>query len=284
MKHSLLAAASLSLLAMLPVACSKSGTTAEAPEATVDTTLHISEIDMSVLNATRSYTISDTAFADSAYLTISAAVQWPKVIGKHDIKVFQDSIRTACFGYAANTDVQEAMLDFVADYGLAGFEPSVKFTPFDRVVPPSPTSYAISLDGRVLDYGTRLVTYQADKTSYLGGAHPNSRSSIFTYDLDNSRVITVADIIQPDKMPLFAIGVKKALAEQTELSIAELNQNLQVREFYVSDDIFIIDGLIYVHYNAYELLPYSFGPVNVEINPYEFSSLLTPYGRQLLLD
>lgn len=256
---------------------------ASSDRSTIDTTLHATEIDMTVLSAVRSYALPDTAATDSLYLSIAADMQWPKIIGHHDIKVLQDSIRRICFPSDARDDIEQALLSYVADIRQAGFN-SEDATSITRVVQENTNSYSISTTGKFLDFGKRLITYQAEKYAYLGGAHPNTSIKIFTFDLMRGKVITIKDLISAEKMPLFTIGLKKQLADQCELTIAELNQDLLVKEFTVSNDIYIEDGFIYVHYDPYEILPYSMGPINVEMSPYEYSSLLTPYGKELLLD
>ena len=201
MKPTILMAAAAGILFTFSLSsCSGHNTSdASSDRSTIDTTLHATEIDMTVLSAVRSYALPDTAATDSLYLSIAADMQWPKIIGHHDIKVLQDSIRRICFPSDARDDIEQALLSYVADIRQAGFN-SEDATSITRVVQENTNSYSISTTGKFLDFGKRLITYQAEKYAYLGGAHPNTSIKIFTFDLMRGKVITIKDLISAEKI------------------------------------------------------------------------------------
>lgn len=267
------------------LSCSGSGhgSSSDTDSIAADTTLHELEIDLTVMSAVRSYAIDiDT---NSYHLCLSADLQWPKKIGDYDIKPLQDSIVAYSFPNVTRESVKNAILAYVSDVTSTGLnDGGARITPIDRIYPDSINSFTVSLDARVLEFGKRLIAYQIAEYSYLGGAHPVTMSRTFTYDLQKKRVVGLNELIAPDKINDFTVAVMKQLAAQLDITPTELRESLLSPSFTVSDDVYCADGYIFVHYNPYQILPYSFGTIDVQMSPYEYQSLLTPYAREILLD
>lgn len=288
MNKTILAMAALSMAATINLTSCSGGKASDSDSeesAFADTTLHAVDIDLTAYSIAKSFAITDSAAIDSSFLALSADLQWPRKIGRHDIDNLHTAILKHAFNAGADADVKECVTTFVSDpVGVMELEGHVTVTPIGHVVPPGINSYYINMTGSFTDMGKQLLTYQINNSSFLGGPHPNYTSFIFTFDVNLDRVITLADLVSPEKTALFSIGAKKQLADQMGMSIAELNQSMLTSEFTLSDDIYISKGMIYIHYNPYEILPFSMGTIDIEMSPYEYSSLLTPYARELLLD
>lgn len=265
--------------------CSGSKSTEDSMQDSLsaDSVIHELEIDMTVMNAVRSYNIDVDTF--SYHLALSADLQWPKKLGDYDIKPLQDSIVAYAFPNVTHESVKSAMVAYVSDVTSTGLsDRGAIVTPADKVYADSVNSYAISLDAKVVEFGKRLISYQISEYSYLGGAHPNTVSRTFSYDLKTKRVIGLNDLIARDKVNDFAVAVMKQLAMQLDMTPTALREALLTPGFSVSEDVYCVDGYIFVHYNPYQILPYVFGAIDVQMSPYENEALLTPYARELLLD
>lgn len=250
--------------------------------AALDTLVHRMDINLQELSAARSYHISiDTSVYN---LTVTADVQWPEKIGDYSIKTFQDSIMSGCFG-PGRDNIDKAIVNYVADISPLGITDENSIVkPVDKVFPTSPTNFTVDLNAKMLEFGKRVLVYQIVYQDFLGGAHPNTYSNILSYDLEQGKIVNGSDLIASDKINEFTMVVMKQLAAQLEMSPAQLRENLLSSNFSVSDDVYVADGFICVHYNPYEVLPYSFGTIDVRVSPYDVSQMLTPYARELLLD
>lgn len=282
-------AAVLALSTTLFSSCGKSDSDSEREDSIAfDTLVHKMDFDLQMLSAAQSYEVTDDTL--NFHIVISAEVQWPVRIGNNNITSLQDSIVAYCFPEQL-TDAQHpfkvrhAMVNYVRDVNATGVvDDGSEIKAISEVYPDSIGNYSVNLEGRVIDFGRRIIAYQIAEHSFLGGAHPNTASHILSYDLEQGRVITAEDIIPADRMNEFALVVMKQLAAQLGMSPAELRDALLSQVFTVSSDIYVTDSYVYVHYNPYEILPYAYGTINVEIAPYEVATLLTPYARRLLLE
>lgn len=275
-----------SLLALALFSCNKSDSATDKTTdstAVIDSAVTEVEVDMQVLSIARGYEMMfDTV---KLKLAMVANVQWPTEIGNYKMTTLQDSIIAICFPLAEKTAVKKAMYNYVNDLNQTGLvDDASSITPIDKVYPDSVNNFSMQLDARILEFTENLITYQVVESSYLGGAHPNVASRTFTFDLAKNKILTISDLIAQHKIDDFKVAVSKQLAEQLEMTPAALDDMLLVKPFTISSTIYCADGYIFVHYNPYELLPYSFGTIDVQISPLENEGLLTPYAKELLLN
>lgn len=273
-------------LAMLALnSCSGSsngGGTSDADTIPVDSIVHTTQIELDILTASASYDISiDTL---NYHLVISSNIQWPASMSGHNLKALQDTILGAAFANVSHEDVKHAIADYVNDVTSTGLtENGARVVKSDKVYPEGPTSFYVSLVSKVTDITSRLLTYKITDYSFLGGAHPNTMTEAFTYDLKRGKIVKLADLIQNTKNEDFAIIVLKQLADQLNMTPTAL-RDMFISTFAVSDNVYISNQQIVVEYNPYQLLPYSYGLIDVVISPYEISDILTSYGRDILID
>ena len=114
---------------------------------------------------------------------------------------------------------------------------------------------------------TDVSTLDITETAYTGGAHPNSRRRLVSFDVSTGQLLG-ADDLTTDIAELTAL-VENQLRIDRGL---EPGADLEAAGFWfpevgftLPDNIGIVaDGLLF-HWDAYEIAPYSTGPVDVMI-------------------
>lgn len=281
----ILFAAAAALAATTFSSCSGSGGFGSGNDSIKVKTADISELDVNVnlLSTAKSYDI--ILAQDSMHLVMSASVQWPTKIGKHDLTAFQDSILTFAFPQYKDGDVRSCMSAYVNDVKSTGLvENGATVTNCQEAYPDDVNNYSCDIDARVLEFSDKMITYQIVETTYLGGAHPNTASRSITYDFVNSTLLSISNVIKPESIPEFAEVVKRNMLQQLDITEGDFEQMMLVPKFQLGKDLFIGDGSIYIHYNTYELLPHSFGTIDVMVSPYEIQDMLTPMAKDLLVE
>lgn len=235
-------------------------------------------------SAERNYKVfTENDFTDSCYLTLTANVQWPENLGGTKIAALQDSIIMKAFGSNPG-GIDRAMADFVdnPDAQLPGNSQLVDSIPLDA---DGTRCYSVLTAVRVLDLDTRMITLQTLSSSYLGGAHPNTYTSAFTYDIEGGEMLTYSTIFRTGTDEAVTTAVRNELAVNYNVSPTNLSDaGFFGNDVPLSQDVYIHDGMITFHYNPYEVGPYSMGAVDVAISPYIVRDLLTPRAAALLLD
>lgn len=133
--------------------------------------------------------------------------------------------------------------------------------------------------------GGNIVSLRVDGVSYTGGAHPNSGTGSFTFDLSTGQFI---DPIQISDDPLgFQQGVSELLIEKAE-ALGEEYTGLYWNDYKAtlcrwnqSAAVFGDDGLTVV-YGPYELGPYAMGTVELSMSYEEIGHMLGAGGKTAL--
>lgn len=278
-----MASCSVGLAALTMASCSHSG----GKQGAASTEVSSFEIREELKTASRSYLLQ-YASGDSAYLTLSATMQWPLKFGDANLLQLQDTLIASVYNKSPYS-IDEAMTAFVGDYNAIFDEamPGLKATPVDSV--PQSTESVFSLDmsvtARVTELTEQSVTYQVVDYSFTGGAHPNTVVSPFTYDFATGKVLTFDSIFKAGADSTLMPLIEEALASQYGAAgpkdLAKVG--IFTDQLYVSKQVFVADGQIVFHYNTYEIAPYVMGQIDVPIAPFAVDSLLTPEARKLLL-
>lgn len=243
------------------------------------------EIREQLKSASKSYKLI-YASGDTAYMTLTATVQWPVEFGKSDLIDLQDTIISA-LGTKSPYNIEQAMSAYVNNSDLMGMGADVKATAVDSI--PAMTdevnSYDIETTVKVTELNEQTVTYQIYNYSFTGGAHPNWAYTPFTYDLAAGKVLTFDALFKPGSDVALRPLIEEALANQLGVSSpAKLgNAGIFMDQMFVSHNVFISDGQIVFHYNPYDIGPYSLGQIDVPLAPFVIEKLLTPEAKKLLL-
>ena len=121
-----------------------------------------------------------------------------------------------------------------------------------------------------LHTGPKALTVKLETHAYMGGAHPNSSLTLYTFDRETGRLLTLADMIS-DITALLGV-LEKEFRQHQNMSPST---NLEEQGYFLRDGHFFLpanvgvgrEGLVF-YYNPYEIAAYAVGPIQVTV-PYE---------------
>jgi len=240
------------------------------------------EIRETLKSASKSYELKQPD-GSTAYLTVSTTMIWPEKFGDADLTALRDSL-LGIYNVKDGHNIDEAMIDFIDNTSMIESANAKEIAS----VPQSTAgtySYDIQLNTRIIEQTKTLVTYETTAYSYTGGAHPNSASRPFTYDLSSGKIIDKAWIFgnnEATNTALLAL-IKESL--MSRLGQQEYNEIYSDDTFpiNVSNSVYISEGNIVFHYNPYEIGPYSLGSIDIEVVPFQVEKYLTPEAKALLI-
>lgn len=243
-------------------------------------------IAMDLKSATRCFMI-EADNAPTSYLNISTTAEWPRTIGTADLTVLQQYIIRTMFpeqkNDTASTDIDRAIRQFVND--AAVYELGNRITPIDTIpTQPYLYDYYSRTQLSMIEISQEMVSYNVASQQFFGGAHPMQNSSPFTFVFGESGIVTLEWLFNPGYEPMLQKVLTTALAAQLDMPENELSQQLLVSSIPVSKTLYIEEGTIKFHYNPYEILPYSYGSIDIAVSPYEVDPLLTPKAKALLIE
>lgn len=254
-----------------------------SPDGAVANNGEINSFEVSQNIKTSSCTYQIDGMPDSAHITLSASITWPERIGEYDIHILQDSILRRAFPSFTGHDVNEGIKQYISHPdALFDNDSTLRFKPVESVSE-SINSYTADVSVSMLEITLDYVTYRTDYASYLGGAHPMWGSDCFTYTYNPAQVLTLSTLFTPGYQKALLPILTQAIADEVSVSPADLHSMLLTDGIYVSDIVFLYNGMIVFHYNPYALLPYAYGAIDAKVAPYEVSDILTPEARALLL-
>lgn len=232
---------------------------------------------------TSSCTYLMTGLGDSAHITLSTLVNWPEKLSDYDIHTLQDSILSMAFPHYNGNDVDGAIKEYIGHPGnMFENDSTLTFTPVESTTE-TMASYTADITVNTTDITQEYVTYRYDFSSYMGGAHPIWGSDFLTYIYKSSKIVSLEWLLKPGSESAVLPIVTEAIASEVQLSPYDLKQQMIADSLYVSDIVYIYNGLITFHYNPYALLPYSYGAIDAKVAPYEISEYMTPEAKELLL-
>ena len=232
---------------------------------------------------TSSCTYLMTGLGDSAHITLSTLVNWPEKLSDYDIHTLQDSILSMAFPHNNGNDVDSAIKEYIGHPGnMFENDSTLTFTPVESTTE-TMASYTADITVNTTDITKEYVTYRYDFSSYMGGAHPIWGSDFLTYIYKSSKIVSLEWLLKPGSESAVLPIVTEAIASEVQLSPYDLKQQMIADSLYVSDIVYIYNGLITFHYNPYALLPYSYGAIDAKVAPYEISEYMTPEAKELLL-
>ena len=115
----------------------------------------------------------------------------------------------------------------------------------------------------------KALTVKLETYTYMGGAHPNSSLTLYTFDRETGRMLTLDDMIS-DTTALLGVLEKEFRHHQNLLPLT----NLEEQGYFLRDGRFFLpanvgvsrEGLVF-YYNPYEIAAYAVGPIQVTV-PY----------------
>lgn len=178
---------------------------------------------------------------------------------------------------------REAIKAYVTDisaYQLGNMEKCGKVA---RVSENAHSLYS-EVSGRLVEVNRQSCTYLLSFSEYMGGAHPNHSSVVMSYDFDAGKCIDYDYLFKPGAEPRLQTLIMETLAANMAIPVSELDKELLQKPLPVSKDVYVLNGMVVFHYNPYDILPYSYGSVDVDIAPYQVRESLTPEAYKLLIE
>lgn len=121
-----------------------------------------------------------------------------------------------------------------------------------------------------------ILSFRIDSESYTGGAHPNSTTEFFVIDKNTNRELATADIISDTSQfkILLELEFRRIKGMSSEQSFADRGFYINDGDFLLNNNIGISDEKVMVHFNPYEIAPYSEGATTVEMNKSDMQEFL----------
>lgn len=261
-------------------------TSTEANESSSDIDSIVSEFPLKeiLLTASRSYKVTSSEDTSLVwYVTLNSSVQWPEALGKHKIDNLRDSIIALTFGAEAPKDINKAIVRSVTDLNIYGLDGKIE--PIDTIPESAEISELYATKSlQLIECTQQTVTYSATSSDYMGGAHPNSGATPFSFVLATDRPVTMEYLFVKGAMKELEPMIIEAIASAHSMSVEELRRVMFNSPSTFTNNVYIINGNIAFHYNPYDILPYSYGPSEAFIMPYNVEHLLTPAAKELLLN
>jgi len=125
-----------------------------------------------------------------------------------------------------------------------------------------------------------LFGLQSNHFSYTGGAHGNTFIANQTYRLDNANLLSLDSLLIPEEKPTFIALCESKFRQGQEIAAQE---SLEAHGFWFEKDSFQIpdnfgyspQGLSLI-YNSYEIAPYAFGIIKINLSPAEIAPFIKP--------
>lgn len=113
--------------------------------------------------------------------------------------------------------------------------------------------------------------------TFTGGAHPNSNTSYFVFDAKTNKELEINEIISDTTK--FKLVVEKEFRKEKGLSddqlLADAGFMLDDGNFQLPQNIGFTADSVIVHFNPYEIAPYSAGPTTLKISREALDDILS---------
>jgi hypothetical protein len=156
--------------------------------------------------------------------------------------------------------------DFVRDYQQ-----------FMLDFPDYEVGWYLEAESKITYLSGKVVSFQVNNSSYTGGAHPNTTKNLFVMDRLSGRILRTADIVT-DTLTFKAMlegAFRDQLGIEPGQSMADAGYYLEDGDFLLNDNIGLNDTAIFVHFNPYEIAPYSRGDVTIWLEKEALDGMLT---------
>lgn len=148
---------------------------------------------------------------------------------------------------------------------------------FTAEFPEAPAEWFIEAAAEPIHSSAKVATLDLSVAAYTGGAHPNSQRRLVSFAVPSGQLLG-ADDLTPDVAELTA-AVEERFRDQRGLGA---DDDLEAAGFWFPGGTFelpdnlgvVADGLL-VHWNAYEVAPYSMGPTTVLVPASDLADIVT---------
>lgn len=125
---------------------------------------------------------------------------------------------------------------------------------------------------RVVKNDGKILSYEFNEYSFLGGAHPNYATVYYNYDFELKKELTLNDILIPGSEIEFTELAEKKFRLKRNIGaakdLAEAGFWFDENVFTLNDNYCLTDSSLNFFYNSYEIGPYALGTTEIVL-PYE---------------
>lgn len=184
-------------------------------------------------------------------------------------KVVNEKIKILAADYISEDANTESIADianaFVNDYDN-----------FKKDFPEYGFGWYLKVNTELMLDGAKYISFVIDIETFTGGAHPNTNTQYYILDPATGRELEVSDIISDTIQ--FKNALETAFRNSKNIPedqhFADAGYYINDGDFVLNDNIGITEDHIVVHYNSYEIGPYSLGSTTLELNKEDLKDML----------
>ena len=193
---------------------------------------------------------------------LDISLEYPMVKGGMAATLIRRSIFEAAFGQTYDTlSVQEAATRYADDLAAEFKELSAAmWRGWQKagIADPAAAQWSDSIEGYFAGQNGPYRSYIVNLTDYTGGAHSNSTTRAFVFDLNDGNLVTLDDLFVPDFTDILNQHVAESVSEEDLEAMFESPISPTGNYILTSDSITFI-------YNPYEIGPYSIGTPSITV-------------------
>lgn len=129
-------------------------------------------------------------------------------------------------------------------------------------------SYEYETVGYTVYESASRLCYCIEQYTYLGGAHGVNTRRFITFSLPDGNVLSQDDLLQGEyREPLHLLMLKKIIEQDDDVVLVREveEKGYFVQEIYPNDNFYLTDSSMVYVFNPYEIGPYAFGEVEIEL-------------------
>lgn len=182
-------------------------------------------------------------------------------------KLLQNNILSALFGSEFANYPTKKVLQIYADSSFVEYEKVYEEIYENNPIEPTDTfNFITDVKGKVLYCDSNILSYQRELYTYAGGAHGMNTKINYVFDIKTGEQLTEEDIFEQG----FERKVGKLLDEKAKALRAEgllPEENEFYNDWYIepNGNFALTDSSIIYTFNPYEIAPYCYGIIDIEI-------------------
>ena len=147
---------------------------------------------------------------------------------------------------------------------------------FVEAFPDATAEWFVEITAAMITSTPLVATIDITEFAYTGGAHPNTRRRLVSFDVESGRLIGAGDLTTDiDTLTSLAerrFRVDRGLGPDDDLEAAGFW--LPEEGFRLSENLGIIPEGVIFHWDAYEIAPYSMGPIDVIVPAEQLTAIV----------
>ncbi len=134
----------------------------------------------------------------------------------------------------------------------------------------------LELLAEVIHESEQVVSLRIYNESFTGGAHANSSTVYSVIDLKSMKELSLTEIISDTVKfkELLESEFRKVKGLGENQSFADIGYFIDDEDFILNSNIGLSDESVIVHFNPYEIAPYSEGATTLELNRSDLGAIL----------